>query len=165
MNELGDCRKRRTKCLFTKEEDDRLKEIICCIPKNEQINWEEVAYQMQTRNARQCKERWNIYLSNNYNRSEFTIEEKFKILQLIQLFGKKWTVIAKYLDNRSDVDVKSEYRKMERNCITLDNIFIVNELEKKRKKNTRKKEVETVPVDSTDDQDIFQDFMDCDLMF
>lgn len=164
MTSNSDVAKKRTKFLFTKDEDERLKAIVGEYASTSEVNWESVAEKMQTRNARQCKERWNIYLSNMYNRSPFTLYEKCRILQLVEAIGNKWVIIAKYLDNRCDVDVKCEYKKMARNYITLDNILIIENMEaSKRMVAAKKKRLMEQSAAHNDDVDIFKDFFDAEL--
>lgn len=111
---LNNPRQKRSKMLFTKEEDDRLRFIVSQYPSLYEVNWNTVAKKMKTRNAKQCRERWSLYLSNMYNRSPFTIDEKCKILYMVKHIGKRWFSIAKNLNNRSNVDVKTEFTKMAR---------------------------------------------------
>ena len=50
---------------FNEKDDEKLKEIVQRVGEDD---WNEVAKQMGSRNARQCKERWENYLSPNINR-------------------------------------------------------------------------------------------------
>lgn len=130
---------KRIKSLFTKDEDDRLKAIIGEFASDSEVDWHIVAQKMQSRTARQCKERWYLYLSNTYNRAPFSFEEKYIILYLVKNIGKRWVIISKYLNNRSNVDVKSEYVKLTRNYVTLNSIFIHESEQYKKMTNEQRR--------------------------
>lgn len=108
--------KSRQKSKFTKEEDERLSRAV----RIHGENWYIVSKYMGNRNSRQCKERWNNYLSPNINHNDFTLFEDLRILQMYQQFGSKWVMISKHLKGRSDVSVKSRYMVLKRRGMTID---------------------------------------------
>ena len=82
------CGKRRS---WTKEEDDRLRKFFA---KNRP--WAKIAKLFNNghepafaRSGKQCRERYTNHLDPKINHSEFTEEEKRKIVQLFEEHGKK----------------------------------------------------------------------------
>ena len=68
---------------FTPEEDDKLREIV------EQIgtsSWPNVAKYLKGRTSRQCRDRWNHYLSPQANLTEWSADdEELLLLSLIHI--------------------------------------------------------------------------------
>ena len=106
------------KAKFTKEEDAMLSSIVSQM--NGKIYWQEVSNQMPGRNQRQCKERWENYLSPNVNRTPFTPNEDILLLEKFNEYGTKWVLISKFFNNRSDTSIKSRYLVLKRRGVTLD---------------------------------------------
>ncbi|EAY12502.1 Myb-like DNA-binding domain containing protein [Trichomonas vaginalis G3] len=107
------------KSKFSVEEDVKLKKIV---EELGSTNWNLVANKMQTRNARQCRDRWENYLSPTLNRDPFTLEEDLIILQKYNEFGAKWVNISKFLVNRTDISVKSRWMMLKRRNITAESV-------------------------------------------
>lgn len=106
---------------FTKEEDLKLKNIINTMYKDRtRIDWQHISKLMGTRNPRQCKDRWYCYLDDNVNLTPFSPEENYKILWSVYTYGKKWTAISQLFNNRTDVAIKAQYKKLLRRNPTLD---------------------------------------------
>ena len=67
---------------------------------------------MPGRNVRQCRERWKHYLSSEITKKlPFTEEEDRIIMQKYMELGPKWTKIARCVENRSDIQVKTRILK------------------------------------------------------
>jgi hypothetical protein len=49
---------------------------------------------------KQCRERWFNHISQSVRHSEWTREEDFRILDFCKRNGKKWSKIAKTLENK-----------------------------------------------------------------
>lgn len=113
--------------MFTKEEDTRLKNIVKeYLKNNKHIIWEDISNLMITKNARQCKDRWIYYLDDNIDRSPFTPQENYMLLWSIAQVGKKWTQISSLFPKRTDVLIKSQYKKLLRRNATLENVFEIS---------------------------------------
>ena len=91
---------------FSKEEDARLKYLVDNLGKK---SWEEIAKMMPFRNSRQCKERYEGYLSPNIIHDQFSIEDDMIILEKYNEIGPKWTKISKLLHGRSGNQVKNRF--------------------------------------------------------
>lgn len=96
---------------FTEEEDNKLRAIIENIGT---VDWKKVANQMKSRNARQCRERWNNYLNPDLNDAPWTPEEDKLIEELYEKFGTQWNKIGKHFDNRSDNSLRNRWMKIKR---------------------------------------------------
>lgn len=118
--------KRQGRCPFTAEEDAKLSKLVRGFSRRKEIDWNYVSQMMDNRNARQCKDRWMNYLDTKINHKDFTKDENFFILQKVSEFGKKWKVIAAMMENRTEVSVKSQYRKLIRRHATLENVYKVS---------------------------------------
>ena len=96
---------------FTSEEDNLLVELVSQIGED---NWALISSKINGRNTRQCRERWNKYLSPKVNTSAWTIEEDNLLYSKYNEFGAKWKQIAKYFIQRTDINVKNRFLKLER---------------------------------------------------
>lgn len=66
------------------------------------------------RSAKQCRERWVNYLSDEVRRTPFSEEEDESLLTLYGHHGKKWSVIANLLGERTGQQVKRRIEKLVR---------------------------------------------------
>lgn len=97
---------------FTLEEDKKLIELVD--NKDGEINWVSIAEQMPNRNARQCRERYQNYLSPNIKKDDWTEEEDELLLAKLKEFGNKWKMIADILGNRTSQQIKNRYQLLQR---------------------------------------------------
>jgi hypothetical protein len=103
--------KDRLKLKFTPEEDD----LLCTLVHQYGLkDWIRIASLMETRNARQCRERYKNYLNPNLRQGDWTREED-ELLQLKYLeFGAKWNKIARFFINRSDNALRNRWMMLAR---------------------------------------------------
>ena len=94
---------------FTPEEDQKLKQLVAELGENE---WSEVANRLGTRSPRQCRERFRNYLAPNLKNDPWTEEEDRLLIEKHKEFGTKWSVIAAYFPDRSDVNIKNHWTQM-----------------------------------------------------
>jgi hypothetical protein len=85
---------RFVKCKFTREEDARL---LFLVNTHGGLDWNQIASLMETRNARQCRERYKNYLDPNLRQDEWTVEEDELIQRKYLEFGPKWNKMARFL--------------------------------------------------------------------
>ncbi|EAX97610.1 Myb-like DNA-binding domain containing protein [Trichomonas vaginalis G3] len=91
---------------FTPSEDQKLRMLVSVLGPS---NWKKVSEYMVSRNARQCRDRYKNYLSPNLNSSPWSQEDDAKLLQLVDFYGRKWSLIAKEFNGRTDINIKSRY--------------------------------------------------------
>lgn len=96
---------------FTTEEDNCLIQLV-----NEYgtQNWSFIASKMETRNARQCRERWKNYLAPEISNEPWTSEEDQMLLDKHKEFGNRWTEISIFFPGRSGVNVRNRFSLLER---------------------------------------------------
>lgn len=126
--------------LFTKEDDEKLKDIVEKHYKNDlrKINWSFVAFQMSNKNKRQCKDRYINYLRDGINAGKFSPEENYLLLCKVEEIGHKWRMIAKFFTNRTDIMIKAQYRKLMRRHATKENVMYIDADTLRKSRNKRK---------------------------
>ena len=97
-------KRRREK--FLPEEDQKLRELVSKFGENA---WEEIVKLMPGRNIRQCRERWKHYLSSDKAKVPWTPEEDQLLYEKMEEYGPKWTKIATFFNNRTDIQVKTRW--------------------------------------------------------
>ncbi|MDR1597479.1 MAG: hypothetical protein LBR89_00885 [Holosporales bacterium] len=78
--------------------------------------WDRIAVIMH-RSQRQCRERWNSYLSKQLEPRPWTPEDEQKVLSLMSELGPRWTQIGAQLSRRG-IDVKNHYNSSMKNAST-----------------------------------------------
>lgn len=82
---------------FTSEEDDI---IIQLVGDNKFPNWNEIATHIKGRTGRQCRERYQHYLSPNLSCEPWTLQEDRIIFRLFKMYGSQWALIAQHFNGR-----------------------------------------------------------------
>ena len=92
---------------------------MCKDPNNpeqkKKLNWGMISKQITGRTAKQCRERWVNNLNPDIRKGGWTPEEDKKILELFEMFPKKWAMISKNLEGRTENAVKIRYKSLTRN--------------------------------------------------
>ncbi|EAY10643.1 Myb-like DNA-binding domain containing protein [Trichomonas vaginalis G3] len=114
-------RKTHPKVKFTVEDDAKLKSLV---EEFGETDWNLISQKMQTRNPRQCRERWENYLSPKVNHDPFTPQEDLKLFNLYEELGPKWVAISKRFNNRTDISVKSRWMVLKRRNITKESVML-----------------------------------------
>ena len=99
------------KSKFTPEEDLKLKRIIFQFGDSD---WNLISRLMNNRNQRQCRERWQKYLSPFVRFDPWTPEEDKLLNKLVNDFGQKWVKISQFFKNRTDINVKNRWMVLKR---------------------------------------------------
>lgn len=122
-------RKLHPKVRFTPQEDDLLRKLVQ--EYGEKDKWTIISKKMTIiyRNRRQCKERWFKYLSPSINSSPFTREEDEKLEYLYTQYGAKWVQISKYFKSRTDINIKSRWKILQRRKKNLEMKQNINNIE------------------------------------
>lgn len=92
---------------FTPNEDMLLKTIVM----RGMMSWDEIAKYLPGRTGRQCRDRYNNYLSKTVVHKNWTKEEDQIIIEKYRQYGPRWTVISNFLDSRSGNNVKNRWYK------------------------------------------------------
>jgi hypothetical protein len=61
----------------------------------------------EKRSGKQCRERWHNHLNPEIKKSEWSSEEKKKLIDLHETFGNHWSKIAENLPGRTDNSIKN----------------------------------------------------------
>ena len=91
---------------FTPEEDIQLKELVKI---HGAKKWIEIAKSMPGRTGRQCRDRFQNYLSPCLTNGPWNKEDDLLLLQKVQVFGSTWSKIIQYFPGRSPNNVKNRY--------------------------------------------------------
>ncbi|OHT01031.1 Myb-like DNA-binding domain containing protein [Tritrichomonas foetus] len=105
--EFAFCFRRNTlKIKFTPEEDNHL---LALVEKYGAKDWASISQKMQTRNARQCRERWNNYVNPALRTEPWTHEEDDLLESKYFEYGARWNKISKFFTNRSDNNIRNRW--------------------------------------------------------
>ncbi|KAI1073674.1 Homeodomain-like protein [Whalleya microplaca] len=89
---------------WSQREDDLLMHLVA---NQGAVNWVSIAQKLNSRTAKQCRERYHQNLKPTLNHDPITPEEGVLIERLVDRMGKRWAEIARRLHNRSDNAVKN----------------------------------------------------------
>lgn len=140
--------KKNSRRRFTPAEDERLISLV-----NEYgFNWKVIAKVLDCDiTSRQCRERFKYHIDPNINKSEWTIEEENLIRELVDKYGKKWSMFTAHFDHRPDCSIKNHYAAMVYNEKKLKRPL---KNDKKRSRSSKKPEslnlVDDLPVEQTE---------------
>ncbi|OHT17521.1 Myb-like DNA-binding domain containing protein [Tritrichomonas foetus] len=93
---------------FTKQEDNQLLRLV---KKYGTKSWEIIAQHMSRRTGRQCRDRYNNHLLENFTKGSWTPEEDQIIISNFLKIGPRWSIISKKLTGRSGNDIKNRWHK------------------------------------------------------
>lgn len=100
---------------FSLEEDRRLSKLVHLYGEN---NWEIVADMMRGRTIRQCRDRWQHYLSPNVINTPWTKKEDELLEKKFKEYGSSWKQISQFFPNRNYIQIRNRYLKTLRNTRT-----------------------------------------------
>jgi len=98
-------------------EDAELMDALVEVAEDNEVDWRTVASKVNGRNAKQCKERFQLKLDPALKRDEWTAEEDALLLVMFEKCNGRWTAIAKSLPARREEAVKIRFRSLQRQAI------------------------------------------------
>jgi hypothetical protein len=101
----------KNKKKFTPDEDRYLCYLVAMLGEHD---WKSVAWRMNGRTIRQCRERFKYYLQPGLNRPAWTPFEDRLLFEKYQQYGPKWAHIAIFFRGRTDIDLKNRYHVIKR---------------------------------------------------
>ena len=100
-----------TRRRWSEPEDDALRAFVSLYGEKA---WQQVCKFIPGRSAKQCYERWRIYLSPNIRKNEFSKDEDELLKTLVERMGKQWSKIARLFDGRAPETLKNRYKTITR---------------------------------------------------
>jgi hypothetical protein len=95
---------------FTRAEDEQLRALVA---KYGVHAWQEISEEMGTRNIRQCRDRWNHYLSANSDPHPWTGEEDRRLHGEMGPIGQKGKSGQAFSPTRSEPDIRKRWDLLE----------------------------------------------------
>ena len=106
-----DLRRKRKKKNWSEDED---KLLLKMIEKYGPRKWSLIAKHIKDREGKQCRERWHNHLNPEINKYAWTEEEEWYLFLLFRLYGSKWSVLAKFINGRTDNSIKNHWNSIMR---------------------------------------------------
>ena len=95
------------KGLWKAEEDEQLR---AAVRIHGSSSWPAVAAIIPGRNCKQCRERWNNYLDPTLKKGCWEPAEDKALMKGQEMFGGRWSLLAKLLPGRSQIQVRDRCR-------------------------------------------------------
>ncbi|KAJ4485570.1 hypothetical protein J3R30DRAFT_1376504 [Lentinula aciculospora] len=92
---------------WTQKDDDLLRDAVAKY--GVQDNWQAVAGEVPGRDNKACRKRWLHSLSPTVKKSSWTAEEDALLVQLLALYGRRWSFIARQIEGRTDDACSKRY--------------------------------------------------------
>ena len=139
--------------LFSPKDDEILKAAVAQVGEN----WDEVSSLVAKFNARQCKERYTVYLKKAYRTDPWTEDEDNLLLELYEKMGPRWCEISEFFDGRHSNSVKNRWHRYLSKSAARNHGKRISKPKttksttQKKKPNTEPKTVKTEKVQITSD--------------
>ena len=97
---------RPVKAKFSQEEDQKLCRLVAIHGTSDGVK---ISTEMGHRNPRQCRDRWNNYLSPYVRRDKWSREDDLLLMQRVNDIGNSWYTLAKLFPGRSVNNVRNRW--------------------------------------------------------
>lgn len=119
--EISSIVKRKGRKIWSTEEDNAL---LAVIAKCGNRHWTIIADELHkisgsTKTEKQCREHYRNYLNPAITTTEWKSQEKVLFLILHRYFGNQWSLISKYLNQRSDIAIKNFFYSSVRKALRI----------------------------------------------
>lgn len=101
--------KKRTRILFTKNEDEQLKNLV---KEYGDSDWALVAANMEGKTVRQCRERWLNNLSSSVVKSKWSEAEDNILKQKYMIYGPKWKKFEAFFKGRTSYNIRNRWNSI-----------------------------------------------------
>ncbi|KAK8840039.1 hypothetical protein M9Y10_030971 [Tritrichomonas musculus] len=107
--------KRRTRNPFSKEEDQQILQLVQYFGVNDKNNWYFIASQLKGRSPRQCRERYQLFLSDQVRKNaKWSSEEDEILLSKYQIYGPHWKQLEQFFVGRTSYNIKNRFISLSR---------------------------------------------------
>lgn len=107
--------KTRTRAPFNPVEDFQLIQLVKQFGNENKHTWHLIANQMKGRSARQCRERYQLYLTDKIKKNKkWEKEEDEILLSKYSILGPKWKKMEEYLKGRNSYSIKNRFISLSR---------------------------------------------------
>lgn len=105
--------KQRKRFPFTKEEDDLLVNLVQLYGIDDKSVWHLISYHMKSRSARQCRERYQLFLSETVRKkAKWTKEEDELLLSQYARIGPHWKKMEQFFLGRTSYNIKNRFKSL-----------------------------------------------------
>jgi hypothetical protein len=98
---------------FERHEDELLVELV---KKYGTDSWNTIASNFTNRTARQCRNRYTLFLAPGLNNGPWTPEEDEILKRQYEVTGPKWALLRQFFPGRTDLNIKNRFVFLTRNC-------------------------------------------------
>ena len=107
-------KKEKKRSPFSINEDQKLISLVEKYGENLSA-WKCIASNMEGRNARQCRERYKLFLSDEFKKKvKWTKEEDNLLLSKYALYGSQWKSMESYFKGRTSNSIRNRYSCLQR---------------------------------------------------
>jgi hypothetical protein len=100
---------RKKKEPFSPEEDAKLRDLVNFHGLH---SWDAIVKDMPGRSARQCRERWNLYLSPTVKNDPWSLEEEQRLFNAYVSVGPRWSLIVQRFPTRTPNNIKNKVKQL-----------------------------------------------------